>query len=200
MTAIRLLLLCLGIWLSAGCMLSDQVGQVPQDLTFHFDTDFNRAIVFGRAAGLTAIVFWLFAKFKRHTAIMVGVPILVFAGWTVARDYPLLSGYRIEVRNDALYLSIPPDPETEIPWESIQEMEIEGESWATVGGGRTTTVNPDGTFHETKYAWSELPKWKSMKVITEKGSFLVRLDRLSVEQRQTLWQSIAKRGQLVEKR
>ena len=198
MPATRLLLLCLVITLHAGCMLSDQVGQMPQDVTFHFDTDFNRALVFGRAAGLTAIVFWLFAKFKRHSAILVGVPILVFAGWTVARDYPSLSGYRIEVRKDALYLRIPPEPERGIPWESIQEMEIEGESWATVEGGRTTTVNPDGSFQETKYAWSELPQWKSMKVITEKDSFIVQLDRLSVEQRQTLWQSIAKRGQLVK--
>jgi hypothetical protein len=197
MPAPRLLLLGFLILLHAGCMLSDQVGQMPQDLTFHFDTDFNRAIVFGRAAGLMAIVFWLFAKFKSHTAILVGVPILVFAGWTVARDYPSLSGYRIEVRRDSLYLSIPPEPAREIPWESIQEIEIEGESWATVEGGRTTTVNPDGTFQETKYAWSELPQWKTMKLITEKDSFLVQLDRLSVEQRQTLLSSIAKRGRLV---
>jgi hypothetical protein len=174
MPATRLLLFCLAVMLHAGCMLSDQVGQMPQDLTFHFDT-------------------------KRHTAILVGVPILVFAGWTVARDYPSLSGYRIEVRRDSLYLRIPPEPEREIPWESIQEMEIQGESWATVEGGRTTTVNPDGSFQETKYPWSELPQWKSMKIVTEKDSFLVQLDRLSVEQRQTLWRSIAKRGQLVSK-
>jgi hypothetical protein len=60
-------------------------------------------------------------------------------------------------------------------------------------------VNPDGSFQETKYPWSELPQWKSMKIVTEKDSFLVQLDRLSVEQRQTLWRSIAKRGQLVSK-
>jgi hypothetical protein len=36
-----------------------------------------------------------------------------------------------------------------------------------------------------------------MKLITEKDSFLVQLDRLSVEQRQTLLSSIAKRGRLV---
>jgi hypothetical protein len=192
----RLLLLGLAVMLHAGCMLSEQVGQMPQDLTFHFDTPFNRAIVFGRAAGLAAIVLWVFAKFKRQTAIMVGAPMLLFAGWTVARDYPSLSGYRIEVQPDALHLTVPPDPEREIPWESIQRMEIEGVSWATAAP--TTTVNPDGTFQQTEYPWSELPQWKSMKVFTENDAIVVELDRLSVEQRQTLWRAIAKRGQLVK--
>ncbi len=147
MRAVRLLLLCLPLLLAAGCMISEQIGQTPQNLTFYFDTNFNRTLVFGRVAGLGVIVFWLFAKFKRHTAILVSVPIMVFAGWTVEQDYPSLAGYRIEVREDALYLNIPPEPEIEIPWESIQEMEIEGVDWATAGRGPTPTVGPYGRVH-----------------------------------------------------
>ena len=194
--SVRLLPLCLACLLCAGCMLSDQIGQAPQDLTFHFDTDFNRIMVFGRAAGLASIVLWLFAKFKKETAMLAGIPILVFAGWTVAHDYPSLSAYRIEVAGDALYLSIPPQPPVEIPWESIQQMAVEGESWATVDSGRTTTVNPNGKVEETNFLWAELPQWKSMTITTDKGTYDVQLDRLSVEQRQTLWKAIAKRGRL----
>ena len=198
MRAVRLLLL-LPILLVASCMISEQIGEMPDDLLFYFDTDFNRAMVFGRVAGLGVIVFWLFAKFKRHTAILVGVPIMVFAGWTLEQDYPSLAGYRIEVREDALYLNVPPEPEVEIPWESIQEMEIEGADWATVEDGPTPTVGPYGRVQQTEYAWSQLPKWESMKIITEDDSFLVLLEKLSVEQRQTLWRSVAKRGRLVKK-
>ncbi len=198
MRAARLLLPCLAVLLAAGCMISEQIGQMPEDLTFYFDTDFNRAIVFGRVAGLGVIVFWFFAKFKKHTAILVGVPIMVFAGWTLEQDYPSLAGYRIEVRKDALYLNVPPEPEVEIPWESILEMEIEGADWATVGSGPTPTVGPYGRVQQTEYAWSQLPEWESMKLITEDDSFLVMLEELSVEQRQTLWRAVAKRARLVK--
>lgn len=198
MRALRLSLLCLPIVLGAGCMISEQIGEMPRDLTFYFDTTFNRALVFGRAGALGVVVLWVFAKFKRPTALMVGLPILAFAGWTVVQDYPSLKGYRVEVRKDALYLNIPPEPEREFPWESILEMEIEGVNWAGAGRGPHQTVGPDGKVRQTKYAWSELPQWETMKIVTEDDSYLVRLDRLSVEQRQTLWRSIAKRGHLVE--
>lgn len=190
------LLATLLVW--GGCMISEQTGQIPAELTFHFDTGFNRAMVFGRVAGLAIIVFWLFAKFKRHTAIMVGVPILVFAGWTLERDYPSLAGYRIEVRDDALYLNIPPQNERRIPWEKIQEMELEGVDWATAGRGTMTTVGPDGRRYTSEPAWAKLPEWETMKLITENDSLLVRLDKLSVEQRQTLWRAIAKRAHMVK--
>ena len=178
-------------------MVSEQIGEIPGDLTFHFDTDFNRALVFGRVAGLGILVLWIFAKFKKPTALPVAVPILLFAGWTVQQDYPSLTDYRVEVREDALYLNIPPEPEGEIPWSSIEEMKIEGIGWATAGGDLPGTPTPFGV-PKTEYAWSELPEWKTMELLADGETHLVMLDKLSVEQRQTLWRAIAKHALLVK--
>ena len=51
---------------------------------------------------------------------------------------------------------------------------------------------------KTEYAWSELPEWKTMELLADGETHLVMLDKLSVEQRQTLWRAIAKHAHLVK--
>ena len=197
MGTLRLVILFGWAVLASGCMISEQAGQIPQELAFHFDTDFNRAIVFGRPIALFLLVMWIFAKFKKPNAILLSLPLLVLAGWTLAKDFPSLVDYRVEVRDDALYLNIPPEPEKVIPWNTVEEMEIEGTDWASAGGGPSVTPTPFGV-RKTEYAWSELPEWQTMKIMADGETHLVILAKLSVEQRQTLWRAIAKRARLVK--
>ena len=71
MGTLRLVILFGWAVLASGCMISEQAGQMPQELAFHFDTDFNRAIVFGRVIALVLLVMWVFAKFKKPNAILL---------------------------------------------------------------------------------------------------------------------------------
>jgi hypothetical protein len=195
MGTLRLVILFGWAVLASGCMISEQAGQIPQELAFHFDTDFNRAIVFGRVIALVLLVMWIFAKFKKPNSILLSLPLLVLAGWTLAKDFPSLVDYRVEVRDDALYLNIPPEPGKVIPWNTVEEMEIEGTGWASAGSGPTTTITPFGV-RKTEYAWSELPEWQTMELTADGETHLIVLAKLSVEQRQTLWRAIAKRARL----
>ncbi len=197
MGKLRLVILFGWAALTSGCMISEQVGELPQELAFHFDTDFNRALVFGRPIALVLLVMWVFAKFKKPNSILLSAPLLVLAGWTLAQDFPSLVDYRVEVMDEALYLKIPPEPEKVIPWSTVEGMEIEGVGWAGAGGGPETTMTPFGP-RKREYAWSELPEWQTMKLTADGETHLVILEKLSVEQRQTLWRTIAKRARLVK--
>ena len=60
---------------------------------------------------------------------------------------------------------------------------------------REGTPTPFGV-PKTEYAGSELPEWKTMELLADGETHLVMLDKLSVEQRQTLWCAIAKHAHL----
>ena len=197
MGTLRLIILLSWAVLASGCMISEQAGQMPQDLAFHFDTDFNRALVFGRPIALVLLVMWVFANFKKPNSILLSAPLLVLAGWSLSQDFPSLVDYRVEVQEDALYLKIPPEPEKVIPWNTVEEMEIKGVAWAGAGARPTVTPTPFGP-RKTEYAWSELPEWHTMEIMADGETHLVILEKLSIEQRQTLWRAIAKRARLVK--
>ena len=65
-----ILMLLAGLGMSA-CMISTQVGErthvnskPPEEITFHFDTGFNKAMLFGRSAALLLIPAWSIVSFR----------------------------------------------------------------------------------------------------------------------------------------
>jgi len=187
--------------------MSEQIGEpVGQgrsrkpndDVTIHFDTQFNRVVLFGRSAALAGIAFWVFSSFGTKPApLFVGAAFLATAGWLVVKDYPSLDGYRLEVAPAGLTLKVPPELDTLIPWESIEELELEGFGYARIGGG--TQVMPFGGARPS--AGLELPDWKTMKLTVAGGeSHTIQLSELSIEHRQIFAKALIKRADLVEEK
>ena len=126
-------LLCLFLLSSSGCMISEQEGQDLQDLTFHFDTGFNRIGLFARSGALAVVALWLFAGSKKNAVpVLFGIGFLAAAAWLLIKDYPTLSRYRVQVLGEGLVLAIPPEEEKTLPWGAIEEMYVEGMGSASV--------------------------------------------------------------------
>ena len=191
-----LLLIC-------GCMLSEQIGEpVGQgrsrrpgdDVAIHFDTQFNRVVLFGRSALLVGLALWIFSAFgKSPGSVLVGLAVLGTAGWLFLKDYPSLTGYRVEVSAAGLYLKVPPDLETEIPWGAIEELELEGHAYASISTG--TRVTPFGGRRSTSI---DLPAWETMDItLTDGTKHRILLKELSVEQRAIFARALIKGAGLV---
>jgi hypothetical protein len=60
MRSCRFLCVVFCLLLLSGCMVSEQIGEGKQDLTFHFDSDFNLIILFGRSGALGLLAFWIY--------------------------------------------------------------------------------------------------------------------------------------------
>ena len=188
-----------------GCMISEQTGQLVPDgnprywdqklgeVTFHFDTTWNRVAVFGRSALLALLALWIFRSEtggKRVLTIAVGIPLLGVAAWLLARDLPSLRGHRIAALERGLALEIPPDPLREVPWADIDSMLVTG--WELKRG-----APPPGGANP----FTDVPEWERMQVRTAAGETVdVDLKRLSWEQRQSVWKAIAVRAHLVERK
>lgn len=185
------------VLLFSGCMVSEQAGDFNADLTFHFGSDFNRYLLYGRSAGLVMVAFWIFSAEKRAPkkvlSILLGVPALAAASYLLYKDYPTLKSYRIELLDSGLYLNVPPDAEVRIEWPSIKTMEVKGIDY----GRGIRNPNP---MAQTSY-FTDLPDWQDMTLtLSNNQMYRVDLSRLSVEQRQTLWRAIVKRAQLVQQK
>ena len=63
--------------LFSACMVSEQIGQGNEELTFHFDTDFNLILLFGRSAAVAALALWIFNAWKKSTVAKV-IAVVVF--------------------------------------------------------------------------------------------------------------------------
>lgn len=121
------------------------------------------------------------------------MPALGAAGWLYYKDYAALSRYHIDIVDDSLYISVPPEEEIEVPLQSIELMEIKGIDY----GKGIRNPNP---MAGTSY-FTDLPDWHEMTLtLTTKEHYFVDLSRLSVEQRQILWRAIARRAGLVERK
>ena len=201
----RVLPLLLISLLAAGCMISEQTGQLVPDgnprywdqklgeVTFHFDSTWNRVVVFGRSALLALLALWFIRSEsggKRLLTYAVGIPLLMVAAWLVAKDLPSLRRYKIAALEHGLVIEIPPDPMREVPWTDVQSMLVTG--WELKKG-----APPPGGANP----FTDVPEWERMQVHTSSGdTFDVDLKRLSWEQRQSVWKAIAVRAHLVERK
>lgn len=183
------LLLCLGA--TTGCVLSTQDGEAghvnsrqPDEIAFHFDSGFNRGVVYGRSVALVLLGLWVIrfgrtGQGKMAFALLGTLPLTGVAFWLWQQGASTVSDYRIEVTLDVLVVSIPPEPEHVIEWESIEGMYIEGVEYRV-----DTGIDTVAEYHY-------------MDLHLDDGTTLpVDLKRLSVEQRGTLWRAIAKRAHL----
>ena len=167
-------------------------------MTIHFDTTFNRIVIFGRSALLVAFAAWVFSSWgARPGPILVGGAALAVAGWLAIRDYPAMKGYSLDVAESGLTLRVPGELDEQIAWSAIEELELEGFSYARIGGGMQYSVGRG--FTET--AGLELPDWKTMRVVLAGGTtHTVKLEELSIEHRQILAKALIKRADLVEEK
>jgi hypothetical protein len=191
--------------LTAGCMISEQTGQLVPDgnprywdqklgeVTFHFDSTWNRVAIFGRSALLALLALWIFRSEsggKRLLTFAVGIPLLVVAAWLVAKDLPSLRRYKIAALEHGLVVEIPPDLSREVPWRDVDSMDVTG--WELKRG-----APPPGGANP----FTDVPEWERMQVHTTAGDTIdVDLKRLSWEQRQSVWKAIAVRAHLVERK
>jgi hypothetical protein len=196
---LRFVLALFLLLLVCGCMVSEQIGEPVghgrnrrpgDDVAVHFDTQFNRIILFGRSAVLVCLALWIFSAFgKSPGAVLVGVAVMGVAAWLFFKDYPTLTHYRVEVSQSGLYLNVPPDLDTEIPWNAIEELELEGFAY----GSARADMTPGSS------ATIELPAWETMDITLSDGTkHRIVLVELSVEHREIFAQALVRRAGLVE--
>ena len=201
----------LGAIALAGCMISDQTGQMPQrlpgygsgysapeDIAFHFDSGFNWGIVLGRSGLLLMLALWLYFSVAGTIPRVVAGVLLAVAAWLLYQGLVNVTGYRVEVKIDSgLYVSVPPADPMDIPWGTIETLDVSGFEWKRAQVQQGFGPNPVAR----KLAFSELPDWRSMSfVLTDGRSLDLDLKRLSIEQRQSLLTAIVKYGQMVDEK
>ena len=205
MKIVRLIpVLCLLV-LASGCLMSEQIGEPlgqgrssrpNDDVTIHFDTTFNRIVIFGRSALLVAFAAWVLSTWGvKPGSILVGGAAMAAAGWLFIEDYRALDGYSLEVAAPGLTLRVPAELDEQIPWQSVEGIELEGFSYARIGGGMQ--FSPTGGM--TRGVGLELPDWKTMRVMVAGGAtHTIKLEELSIEHRQIFAKALIKRANLVE--
>lgn len=182
--------------LLSGCMISSQIGErthvnspPPEEITFHFDTSFNKMLLFGRSGLLLLIPVWVFACRGRGgdkiLPTVLAVAAAVGAAWWFKTGWDKTHSYRIEVRKPFLSLQIPSEPDRTIPWETIEAIDVRG-------------MASDVSFYDgpgQALKWS--PEWEDLTIETTGGeSFDVDLRPLSYEQRGTFWRAIKRKANL----
>ena len=129
--------------------------------------------------------------------VVAGV-LLAVAAWLLYQGLVNITGYRVEVKIDSgLYVSVPPADPMDIPWGTIETLDVSGFEWKRAQIQKGFGPNPVAR----KLAFSELPDWRSMSlVLTDGRSLDLDLKRLSIEQRQSLLTAIVKYGQMVDEK
>ncbi len=200
----RALVLVTGL-LTAGCMVSDQKGQLVPDgnprywdqklgeVSFDFDSTWNRTVVFGRSAALGLLALWILSAErggKKVLSLFLGVPLVGLAAFLLYQDLPTLLHYRIAALEGGLVMEIPPDVSVDTGWNAVEGLSVTG--WEMKRGA----PGPLG-----KNPFADVPEWEAMEVRLAGGETVaVDLRRLSWEQRQSVWKAIAVRAGLVEKK
>lgn len=193
--------------LGAGCLISEQAGVLlpdgPQgdgrlgEISLHFDSTYNRALVYGRSALLVMLALFVFAlergTWKKTLSALIGVPVLAASGWLVTRDLPTLQGYRVQILASGLFVRIPPGAERKFAWDEIEAMTVHGQEYPRLGSRAGRPLKDDGL-------WKlGIAEWKTADLKLTRGeTSVIDLTRLSIEHRQTLFLTIAKRAGLVE--
>jgi hypothetical protein len=179
-----------------GCVVSQQEGERthvnaadPDEIEFHFNTAFNRAVLFGRSALLLAFAAWLLPRKGTGSGsiapIVLAVAVLIGSAWLLMTGWSKVFDYRIAVHNDALSLNVPSQSELMIAWSEIEEIEGEGKA--------LDVTFLDGKGQAMKYA----SEWEDLTITVRGGKqHFVDLRPLSVEQRGVLWRAIARKAEL----
>jgi hypothetical protein len=192
-------------------MISEQTGEMPQklpglgsgytapeDITYHFASGFNWAIVLGRSFVLLVVALWLYRSVGSTVPKALAAVLLAIAGWLLYQGLVTLTRYRVEVRVESgLLMSVPPAELVEVPWGTIESLAVSGFEWQRPQMAPGLGLVPQAA----KVPFTELPDWRTMSfVLTDGRSLTLDVERLSIEQRQTLLNAIVRYGQLTEQK
>ena len=187
-----LLIMVLGL---TGCLISTQLGErtgfdspYPDEMEFHFDTLFNKFILFGRSATLVLFAYWVLLGRRRadFNSIFwaIAVAALVGCGWLLYSDLPTVFNYRIEIRKSQLLLTIPWQPKQVIPWGDIESIHAGEKEWKVQYG-----------LVEKGFTWDTA--WEGMTLTLRDGeTHEIDLRPLSVEQRGIVWTMIGRKAHM----
>lgn len=176
-----------------GCMISTQEGEKthvnaadPDQIVFHFDTPFNRALLYGRSMVLVGLALWLVKTRRSGGGNVITILLALGLGAGAVGLYVAgnrkVSHYRIELNPVGLALNLPAQPTKQIDWNSVEAIDGEGEATDVSFGGKQAM-------------WST--EWDSF-TIHLRGDEKVHVDLkpLSYEQRGTLWRAVARFAEL----
>ncbi len=176
--------------LLGGCLMSEQDGVYPEDVTFHFLSLFNVVILLVRVAVVAACA-WFAVKLVRLGPVKQLPMLLAVGGIGLWFAWLLLGGaasavsYRISVEQDGLHVSRPLRKDADVPWERIWMVYVEGINWTAQTGTTSRSLLPEG--------YDELHE---MTIYTYDGDHVIDLERLSPEQRSNLFDAISGQAQL----
>jgi len=174
---------CALFLLFAGCAISTMDGHPDSEVTFHFDRSVNHLLMWGRTAGIALLGGWVMStassRGSRLVPTVIGLGIIAVGLYGLLHELPLISSYRIDVRDSAVTLHIPPDLQRRIEWPEIESVYVEG--------------------FERDLGSLKTQDWKTMTLTLVGGDeLLVNLERLSIEQRRGVFMSIVRHAQMVE--
>lgn len=190
--ALILLVLLTG---TTGCLISTQEGErthvntaAPDEIVFHFDTSFNRTLLYGRSIALLGIGLWFFRTRNSGSNVLCVVLAVVFVsaagGWYFTGQRKL-TNYRVELAPTGLELQLPSQPTTHIDWADIESIDGDGVARdVSFGGGKGRALQ-----------WST--EWQQLTIHLRGGDKVeINLKPLSMEQRGTLWRAVARFAEL----
>ncbi len=203
----RALLAVLALSLCGCFLVSEQTGQlIPDgdprfwdgklgDVVIHFDSTYNKGLLFLRTVGMLGFAWWVWNTERRSSSkvltLALAAPLTLAAVVLLVRDFPMVRSYRIAMKASGLEMRIPPRTRIDVPWSQVEGLHVSGVEWhtgAATPGGRAG--NKDRTF-------LDLPEWETMELsLTDGTKTTVDLTRLSIEQRGTVFKTIATRAGL----
>ena len=193
-----LLLIVLGLFVSlSGCVVSTQVGERshvnaghPEEIAFHFDTGFNKGVLFLRSGVLVLIAAWLVVKRTGGSMVVpaiLAVLLVAAAIWLGGSGLRTVNGYRVDVTPEGLHWEVPGETTIDAAWIEIEGIEVEGEA-------RNVSLGSDAP---GSVEWA--PQWEDLLIYLDDGRVLgADLRPLSVEQRGTFWRAIKRKAELTE--
>lgn len=171
-----------------GCMISTQEGEKthvnaadPDQIVFHFDTPFNKALLYGRSMALLGLAIWFFrtrgSGGGNRITIALAIVLAVGAAGLYFVGHRKVADYRIELAPTGLELNLPARAAAHIDWSDIEGIDGEGEATDVSFGG--------------PQMWSTA--WESMTIHLRGGERIeMDLEPLSFEQRGTFWRAVAR--------
>ena len=178
---------------TTGCMISTQEGEKthvnakdPDEIVFHFDTSFNRTLLYGRSMALVGLALFFMKTRGAGGGNVLTILLAVGLGAGAIGLYVIgnnkISDYRIAMNPVGMTLDLPAKPTKLIEWKQVEG--IDGEGQAT-----------DVSFGGKQAMWST--EWESCTIhLRGDEKVFLNLKPLSYEQRGTLWRAVARFAEL----
>lgn len=177
--------------LLGGCLLPEQAGKPPDEVSFHFLSVFNVLLWLVRVA-MVAVFARVVQVLLRDRPIpwplvVTAALALLGAAYLTIYGAVTLAGYRIRCGEDELTVHVPLRVWRTVPWNEVHGLQVEG-LHRTYGHGHAGSVLlPDG-----------YTEWQELDLYLEGGSHHLDLGRFSPEQRGNLVENIEQRAALRE--